>query len=307
LSLYAGHQIVMELLRSHVPAGATIVDAGAFPGTLTRAIRDAGWRVLAFDKEPYRSVSLQHQFNERKQFDYRSDRSDVAFSDAMAQIGVETRAVDLELNRFPAESETADAVVLTEVIEHLWIDPLWALAEVNRILRPNGIVLLSTPNLLSLRNRFNLLFGRMDRVIEHPFLAYMQKRRLGHMGHVRLYAPGELEDLLYLLGFDSEFTFHSAGYWDVVPEESAAQEVNTQPSMPISDRIKRGTRYIRTPRQYAEAVVATVRTRLEKAIPRFRAHMFVVARKRESIDLEALSLEAVQSGLHRVRRNTHTT
>jgi SAM-dependent methyltransferase len=293
-SLCQGHHTALELLSACCDTNALVVDAGAFPGGFTRALRGHGWRVVALDKEPDRAVSLQDRFNAGEQFDYRSLRSEATFAEVMSDIGVEVRAVDLEQGPFPLESDSADAVVLTEVIEHLWVDPLCALSEANRVLKRDGVLLISTPNLLSLRNRFNLLFGRMGRVIEHPFLAYLQKRRIGHVGHVRLYAPEELGGTLDVLGFRCEFSFHTFGYWDPVPG-CGPSDGGTTPLAPRRSLIQR---LMKPPRQYAQALVATVRTWLEQAIPQFRSHMFIVARKVSTVDLETLSLKSVERQLH---------
>jgi len=47
----------------------------------------------------------------------------------------------------------------------------------------------------------------MDRVIEHPFVAFLKRTYLGHVGHVRLYARAELETMLRPLGFEPRFHF----------------------------------------------------------------------------------------------------
>lgn len=59
--------------------------------------------------------------------------------------------VDLEYDELPAADETYDIVVCCEVLEHMEIDPMFMLTEVNRVLKTNGKLLLTTPNVLSSR------------------------------------------------------------------------------------------------------------------------------------------------------------
>jgi SAM-dependent methyltransferase len=59
---------------------------------------------------------------------------------------------------FPLKTSHFDAVFFGDTIEHL-VDPDVAVGEIARILKPEGIFILTTPNLASLANRFSLLFG----------------------------------------------------------------------------------------------------------------------------------------------------
>jgi SAM-dependent methyltransferase len=67
------------------------------------------------------------------------------------KIGVECVPADLTLH-WPLEDESFDYVLSSEAIEHL-PNQLHVLGECARVLRPGGKLLLTTPNLLSLRAR----------------------------------------------------------------------------------------------------------------------------------------------------------
>jgi SAM-dependent methyltransferase len=292
-----GHRTALDLLHKSCPPGSLVVDVGTFPGTLTRLLKQHGWKVMALDKEPDRGIMLQHRFHSGASRD--TDAVDeMTFAQAMQQIGVEVRSGDVETAPLSIESGTVDAIVLTEVIEHLWVDPLFALTEMNRILKcDTGILLLSTPNLTSIRNRVNFLRGRIGRVIEHPFVAVLKKHRLGHVGHVRLYAPVELEIMLRVLGFEPSFHFYSFVYWDAARTASLgngnsdhAQSDSVPADSPTPLRRSVICKLFRSPKAYFDAGVATLREYLEWNVPPWRPHMFVLAKKVRNVDFRELSV-----------------
>ncbi|MFN6992331.1 MAG: methyltransferase domain-containing protein, partial [Fervidobacterium sp.] len=65
-----------------------------------------------------------------------------------------------DLNKsFPLKNESFDTVVSMDVIEHLYdVDNF--LSEIYRILKNGGKAIISTPNLISWRNRLNILLGK---------------------------------------------------------------------------------------------------------------------------------------------------
>ncbi|MBK5307539.1 MAG: class I SAM-dependent methyltransferase [Frankiaceae bacterium] len=67
--------------------------------------------------------------------------------------GVTAVTWDLEQVPYPLDSEAYDAVVMTEVYEHLRDYPMRSLEECRRVLKPGGYLLLTTPNAAYLLNR----------------------------------------------------------------------------------------------------------------------------------------------------------
>lgn len=65
---------------------------------------------------------------------------------------------DLNTDTLPFAGNTFDLVILGEVIEHLY-DPDKIMSECNRILKSNGVLLITTPNLVSWYNRLLLVSG----------------------------------------------------------------------------------------------------------------------------------------------------
>lgn len=107
---------------------------------------------------------------------------------------------DAEKDRFPYPDEWFSTVLCCELIEHLHEDPMHMMAEINRILKPGGHLVLTTPNIASLRAVSAILQGY------HPgfFHAYLRPRPQGPADarHNREYAPREIHQLLENAGFE---------------------------------------------------------------------------------------------------------
>ncbi len=106
-----------------------------------------------------------------------------------------------EKDRFPYPDEHFSTVLCGELIEHLFEDPMFLLSEVNRILKPDGHLVLTTPNAASLRALAAILQGY------HPgfFPAYIRPRKDDEepeARHNREYTPREVERLLHDAGFE---------------------------------------------------------------------------------------------------------
>lgn len=122
---------------------------------------------------------------------------------------------DAERDRFPYESGHFSTVLCCELIEHLVEDPMFLLSEVNRVLRPGGSLVLTTPNIGSLRAIAAILQGY------HPgfFPAYIRPRKPGEepeARHNREYTPKEIEMLLDDAGF--EVTLLETGPFRDIPK-----------------------------------------------------------------------------------------
>jgi len=107
---------------------------------------------------------------------------------------------DAEKDRFPYPDEHFSTVLCCELIEHLLEDPMHLMSEVNRILKPGGHLVLTTPNVAALRGISAILLGY------HPgfFHAYIKPAaESGEVDarHNREYTAREIHRLLDISGF----------------------------------------------------------------------------------------------------------
>jgi len=139
--------------------------------------------------------------------------------------GIKCYQLDVDEEDFPFEDNFFDAVSALELIEHLF-DPDHFLDEVYRVLKPEGIFVLSTPNLASIYNRIALLFGYQ------PFSMNPSSRhRVGHItelfglhansvgdgiirefDHVRLFTYRTLKIVLNKHGFNLVKSFGARAF-----------------------------------------------------------------------------------------------
>jgi len=70
-----------------------------------------------------------------------------------------SKRVDLNNKKLPFASKSFDAVICTDVLEHLFY-PDEICEEIKRVLKPEGIAIISLPNEITIDNRIRCLFGR---------------------------------------------------------------------------------------------------------------------------------------------------
>ena len=107
---------------------------------------------------------------------------------------------DAEKHRFPYDHESFSTVLCCELIEHLFEDPMFMMSEINRILKPGGHLVLTTPNIASMRALSAILNGY------HPgfFASYIKPggEHNDHPRHNREYTPDDVHHLLEAAGFE---------------------------------------------------------------------------------------------------------
>lgn len=166
----------LQIIMAEIDKGR-VLDIGNYPGQLQKCLMLLGYEVHGVDNHPERIP------------DYLTDCKNKTFR------------WDIEKDQYPVNKHGKfDSIILLEVIEHLHRNPLNLLREMHKALVEGGIALISTPNLLALRNRLNFFRGKQT--FEHPLSVFEKIDRHGSPGHQRLYSLAELVDLFEVFGFE---------------------------------------------------------------------------------------------------------
>jgi SAM-dependent methyltransferase len=165
---YAFH-VMGRRIEARAPKGR-LLDVGCGTGVFLAVMRERGWQVAGL--EPNEAWADQLRRN----------------------LGLDVQTGTLE--DAPPELGQFDVVSMLDVIEHL-ADPLAALAAARRVLRPGGLLVLTTPNLNALEHR---LFGRAWYALQPP-------------DHLWLFTPRSLGQVVRRGGYaDLEFARSAVGY-----------------------------------------------------------------------------------------------
>lgn len=159
---------------------------------------------------------------------------------------------DIEVDNLPFDDNFFDCVLLLEVIEH--IDPRrirFALGEIHRTLKPNGILLLTTPNQSSIQNVVRLFLG---------------KRILFSTDHVREYV---LEEILEELSRSKFSVF--------VKKYLLSYDKTTYSGEDISPHVHVLSGWLK--HRNITNVMRVLLYPVKMLVPRFRSLILVVARK----------------------------
>jgi len=80
--------------------------------------------------------------------------------------GIITSYCDMSEDKFPFEDNSFDYTTMLCSIEHI-INPLHAIKEAKRVLKPKGKMIITLPNAVNFKNRFLFLFGKVPLDLLH--------------------------------------------------------------------------------------------------------------------------------------------
>lgn len=114
------------------------------------------------------------------------------------KLNLKYMAVDLESTPLPTKDSTYDSVLCSEVLEHLDVDPMFMLAELNRVLKLGGTLVLSTPNSCSTQALWKLLRGY------EPYFYMQYHKDRSPYRHNYEYSKRTLKTVVEAAGFEVE-------------------------------------------------------------------------------------------------------
>ena len=170
-----------DLAKRFSNKNSNILEVGASPPVLTCALKKSGYKITGVDIAPERFASTLKDFD------------------------IKVHKCDFEKSELPFDDETFDCIVFNEIFEHLRINPIFSCVELNRVMKPDGILLLSTPNPHSALGMFRfLLLGQTLAIGGSVFSEFSKLTEIGHMGHVREYGTTEVIQFFQSIGFSAE-------------------------------------------------------------------------------------------------------
>jgi len=159
----------LSLIEQYAP-GRQLLDFGCAVGSFLSMAKTAGWEARGIDISEY------------------------AVSYCRNTLGHEANSGELKDVNFP--NEEFDVVTMWDVIEHL-TDPLAELREVNRILKPGGIVLVDTPNEDSfIRSLARIIYSATGGLVRYPI------QKLYHQFHLYYFNRATLSKVFEKSGFE---------------------------------------------------------------------------------------------------------
>ena len=155
---YSSHSVILGWLAAG--RGRRLLDVGAADGLLSRHLTERGWRVTGLEADP---------------------------DAAQAGAGHCERMIVADLNQeTPEVGGPFDAIVYGDVLEHL-ADPGRVLATLDGSLAPDGVAVVSVPNVAHLWIRLSLLAGRFDYadrgILDRTHLRFFTRRSLRALLH----------------------------------------------------------------------------------------------------------------------------
>jgi methionine biosynthesis protein MetW len=168
----------IEACVKFAPSGRRVLDVGCGNGKLL--------------------YNLRHKFDELCGIEFSPARVAIAAA-ALEGLRSDIRHGNIE-ERLSWEDGSFDAIVLSDVIEH--VVNLWpAMEEISRLLKPDGQVVISTPNVANLRARLSLLVGVFPSSKAQEGFALRTESELHDGGHVHYFTFSMLDRLFARYGF----------------------------------------------------------------------------------------------------------
>jgi len=122
---------------------------------------------------------------------------------SLTKYGFKVKSFDLN-KKFPYKDNSIDYVIANQIIEHLYFTDQF-LDEIYRVLKPEGMLILSTTNLVALHSRIMILLGFMPNSL-HPsryIVGTMIKKKGNNplFGHKSVFSAKALKEFIMIHNF----------------------------------------------------------------------------------------------------------
>lgn len=234
---------VINAIAKYLPdTGGSVLDIGTGMGIAARCSRRFGARVISVD-----SLAA----------------SGTAAIENVKLAGVDAFSCDVEREKLPAESNSIDCVVFTDVIEHLIHSPKPVLMEIFRVLKPGGVCIATTPNAMRLTVRLRVLFGFTNWANIHQYFD-----DINHYGHHHEYTIDEFKWVFERIGFRLD---------DFILEENSLRSVPVSRMDDIKTQNRSQTKAVDEP--LAMSALKKMLLLLTTMVPTLRSGMLLCAVK----------------------------
>lgn len=166
----------IEAVCEQLPQRGTLIDIGTAAGILPHTFHLLGYRVITVDQ----SINGKPTWGMER-------AKELGMEGVMATVGKEPVGLS---------DGTADVVFAGDVVEHLPDSPRPFMAEISRLLKPEGWCILTTPNATRLPVRVKMMLGYSNWM---PLKEYYHQDT--NLGHHKEYVVEELIDLLQWSNF----------------------------------------------------------------------------------------------------------
>src|SRR5258707_4507919 len=195
---WSAYEFLLRELAPFLIRGSNYLDLGAGAGVIPLVLSSCGLHVTAMDTWTEYAQENNNRMGNSDEITARFDRA-----------GIQWIRWNLSSVPLPLAANCCDLLTLFDVLEHI-SKPEVLLREVNRLLRPGGLLVIKVPNTANLRNRLRLLLGRSP----HPDLIedWFSDR---FFGHYREMTAAEFRRGLPLFGFEVDsLKYSSACHWN---------------------------------------------------------------------------------------------
>lgn len=179
------YSLIIESLKKHISNSSKVLDVGVRPYSLAVLLNNI------FNCKVFGICKSHNLITPLKQKKHYAVEEKFEFPKIF---------LNTEIDIFPFSDNLFDAVVFTEIIEHLLFSPTHALYEIHRVLKKDGILIITTPNAISLSKILRWI--KRKNIFDQLSLDDIYGR------HNREYTMKELDILLQNCNFKIKEKFH---------------------------------------------------------------------------------------------------